>query len=74
MKKIIPRLSAFVFLIAIMGSCNGGGRKVSTATCKSCGRTFQAGDDAGNYRNIARTHMCNNCYNNYKWAKDVMGK
>ena len=47
------------------GSSSGGGHSI---TCKSCGRTFEAGDSAGNYKNIARTGMCNNCYSNYKWA------
>ena len=46
----------------------------STNTCRVCGRTFEAGDAGGNYRNIAKTHMCNNCYSNYLWAQDALGQ
>ena len=42
--------------------------------CKSCGRKFEAGDTAENYMNIARTGMCNNCYNNYKSMSEALGK
>lgn len=35
-------------------------------TCGYCKRTFYPGDSAGNYMNIARSGLCNNCYNNYK--------
>lgn len=41
--------------------------------CKSCGRSFKAGDSAGNYMNIARTGMCNNCYRNYKSLESFIG-
>lgn len=73
MKKGSLIIIMIITLAALIGGCSNGG-SVSTNNCKSCGRTFQAGDDAGNYRNIARTNMCNNCYNNYKWAQDVLGK
>ena len=40
-----------------------------TNTCSSCGRSFSAGDSDGNYKNIASTGMCNNCYKNFKTQK-----
>jgi len=44
----------------------------SSSTCQSCGRTFQSGDDGGNYRNIAETNMCNNCERNYHLMKQFI--
>lgn len=73
MKKYIPAIFIVIVIIALIGSCSGGGR-TKTNTCQSCGRTFEAGDSAGNYKNIARTNMCNNCYSNYMWAKEALGK
>ena len=67
----IKRILALILVItlclslcACVGGSSGGSSK--TNTCKSCGRTFEAGDSAGNFMNIARSGMCNNCYNNYK--------
>ena len=63
-------------LLSFCGGTNGGGSssRTKTATCKSCGRTYEAGDSDGNFMNIARTGMCNNCYNNFKWAQKALGK
>ncbi len=66
-----------LILIAAIGSCSSGGgggssHKVSTATCKSCGRTWEAGDDGGNFMQIAKSGMCKTCYNNYMWGKDYI--
>ena len=55
------------------GSSSGSSHSASSNTCKSCGRTFQAGDSGGNYMNIAKTGMCKNCYGNYQWGKDAIG-
>ena len=67
-----------IFIVLAFSSCGGGGGSSSshhsTITCKSCGRTYEAGDSGGNYMNIARTGMCKNCYNNFKWAQDALGK
>ena len=30
-------------------------------TCKGCGKSFYAGDAAGNYKNITWTNLCNKC-------------
>ncbi len=74
MRKVLIAL-ALVFCFALVG-CDDGGYSyhVDTATCKSCGRTFEAGDSAGNYKNIAQTGMCNNCYDNFKWGQSFIGK
>ena len=59
--------------IALTG-CSSGGGSHSTNRCKSCGRSWEAGDSGGNFMSIARTNMCKNCYNNFKWAQDALGK
>lgn len=75
-----PSLMTYIIIFAVIAivlvSCvgNGGSHSPDTNKCKSCGRTFQAGDSAGNYMNIARTGMCNNCYNNYQWGKEYIGQ
>ncbi|MBQ9044471.1 MAG: hypothetical protein IJ112_00820 [Oscillospiraceae bacterium] len=71
-------ISALLITAGILASCFGssgssGGGSGRTATCKSCGRSFPAGDSGGNYMSIARTGMCKNCYNNYQWGKDAIG-
>ena len=66
----------FLIVLAILlglTSCTGGGSS-SKNTCKSCGRSWEAGDVGGNYKNISRTGMCKNCYNNYNWAQGALGK
>lgn len=79
MKKksgIGPILIIALILILLLSMCSGGHSHTSsyTSECRSCGRTFKAGDSAGNYKNIARTGMCNNCYNNFKWAQNALGR
>lgn len=73
---IIAVILTIVFIVMAVSPSisSGGGGSSSRNTCKSCGRTFSAGDAAGNYKNIARTGMCNNCYGNYNWGKDLIGK
>ena len=74
MKKALSLILALVMCLSLC-AC-GGGSSSSTkdsSECKSCHRTFYAGDSAGNYKNIARTGMCNNCYNNFKWSQDALG-
>ena len=44
------------------GSGSSSGK---SATCKVCGRSFKAGDSAGNFMSIAKSGMCNNCHRNY---------
>ena len=47
---------------------SSGGQNI----CKSCERSFPAGDAGGNYKNIAKTGMCKNCYKNYKSLDDFL--
>lgn len=70
-------LAVILFAAVAISSCGGGSGSGSshhsTNTCKSCGRTYEAGDSGGNFMSIARTGMCKNCYNNFKWAQDALG-
>ena len=63
-----------VTLLALIVLFSGGNSDSSsgTATCKSCGRNYKAGDSGGNFMNIARTNMCKNCYNNFKWSQSIL--
>ena len=40
-------------------------------TCKFCGRRFT---DSDNINSIAKTGMCENCYNNFQWGQKATGK
>lgn len=65
---VLVLLSGF-FLTRIPSS---GGSSNNHDTCGYCGRHFT---DSANISSIARTHLCVNCYNNYKWADEqVNGK
>lgn len=69
---VIAIVIAILFVIPEMlnGSSNTGSTG-SSRTCRSCGRTFT---DSTNKSSIARTNMCTNCYNNFKWASSAIGK
>ena len=75
--RIIAIIASIVALVCVLCMCSSGGGSGSStrdsSECKSCHRTYYAGDSAGNYMNIARTGMCNNCYDNFKWAQDALG-
>lgn len=74
-RKLFPLLLALLLAFSLVGCTSGGGSGSSkTATCGSCGRTFEAGDSGGNYMSIARTHMCKNCYSNFQWAQEALGR
>lgn len=66
-------LCAFAALSSTCSSRSNYGSNTRTATCQVCGRSFEAGDSDGNFKNIARTHMCNNCYANYQWGQKAIG-
>lgn len=64
-----------VFLVAILimvlvlaNSGSGSGSSSSTVKCPSCGRVFAKSSADG--KNINRTNLCVNCYNNLKWAQN----
>lgn len=71
------KIFSYIFIILVgywIVSCNMGyssGNSSGSRTCKSCGRSFS---DHENYMSIAKTGMCNNCYNNYKWGMAATGK
>lgn len=74
MKKTISIVLAILVVLAFsifaLG-CNSSSGSTSSNTCASCGRSWNAGDPGGNYMSIAKTSMCKNCYNNFKWAEGV---
>ena len=76
MKKTIAIILVLVLILSLLTACVGGSSSGShkTATCKSCGRTYEAGDSGGNFMNIARTGMCKRCYNNFQWGQAATGK
>ena len=51
---------------------NGSGND-KVAVCAYCKRSWEAGDSGGNFNSIARTKLCKNCYNNYKWGQEALG-
>lgn len=77
-KTIDPVVAAAWILV--LGLCFGmltsgaftqGGGNDGQRTCKSCGRSFEAGTTDS--RSIIKTGMCGNCYNNFdsnKWVLD----
>ena len=74
--KVLMAIACVVLVVAVgagmatgSSSSSGSGSK---NTCGYCGRSWSAGDSGGNYMNIARTGMCNNCENNYHSLKDFL--
>ena len=72
---IIAIVVALLLFIPEMLNGNLGSSNTSSSgssrTCRSCGRKFT---DSSNKSSIARTNMCTNCYNNFKWASSAVGK
>ena len=60
-----------IILLGTMCGTSGGSSSSSSRTCKSCGRSFT---DSSNTMSIAKTGMCKNCYNNFKWGQDALGR
>lgn len=74
-KALIAIVAAALVLPLIINIGSGFGSSGGTheRTCASCGRSFEAGDAAGNYMNIAKTGFCNNCDDNrefFEWILD----
>lgn len=65
-------LAVTLLALVILFSRGSNDSSNGTATCGSCGRSYKAGDSGGNFMNIARTHMCKNCYHNFKWSQSVL--
>ena len=69
-----------LWIVILLGSCattfssDSSSSSHRTNTCSVCGRTYESGDSGGNFRCISRTNMCKNCYKNYKYATDALGK
>lgn len=72
---IPPAICILVVAAIVIGTfqgCSAVLQGSSTATCKSCGRTFNAGDTGKNFMNIGKTGMCGNCEDNYHWGENFM--
>ena len=66
---LVFALVMYILCSGMFDSYNSGS---ASSVCKVCGRSFEAGDSAGNFRNIARTGFCKNCYNNYKSVEEFI--
>lgn len=64
--SIIGIIIVIVLILAAIGSCSGGSDK--EYKCSSCGKTYTNSADT---RSIARTSMCEPCYENYKFTQDL---
>ena len=62
MKKFLA-FAIPVILILCLWACadNDNNSERDINTCKGCGKSFYAGDAAGNYKNITWTNLCNKC-------------
>ena len=70
-KRLISIILLLLVVVLVLHACSASPDR-SSATCGSCGRTYAPGDSGGNYMNIARTGMCNNCYGNFEWAQSIL--
>ena len=79
--EITPKKMGTLILVAVIALClfiaAGGPSKPSSSsakvnTCGSCDRSWPAGDDGGNFMNIAKTGLCKNCENNYHNLKQYL--
>jgi predicted amidophosphoribosyltransferase len=66
--KNIGCIVTIIIIIAIIIISAGGGSSSNSKVCGVCHRTFS---DSENTWSITLKGMCSNCYENYKWAKDV---
>lgn len=71
--SIVAIIAGVVFFVSLIVSDSSSSyAEKRDGECSSCGRTWSAGDIGGNYINIARTGMCNNCENNYHDMKGYL--
>ena len=78
LKIIIMLVCIVVILVSCVSICSstssssgGSSGGSSSSRCRSCGRSFS---DHTNVMSIKKTGMCTNCYNNYQWGKNYIGK
>ena len=57
---------------SVSGSSGGGGTSydANTIRCKYCDRKYD--EDSNNGKNIRKTNLCLNCYNNMKSAQNAI--
>ncbi len=71
--RILAMLLAIILAVSLVGCTGSNSHSSKTTACGACGRTYEAGDNGGNYMSIARTHMCKNCARNYKSMQEALG-
>lgn len=42
--------------------------------CSSCGRSWDSSDSTGNYTSISKSHLCNNCHDNFETVTEALKK
>lgn len=55
---------------SIASGAGSGNSSSNSYTCQSCGREFQGG--TSDSKSIAKTHMCSNCYKNFKSLEEFL--
>lgn len=66
MKKALSVAFAIFLCISMFSTVACNSSKDYTYTCNICNRDFSGG--TSDSKSIIRTHMCVNCYNNYKYV------
>lgn len=65
-KDTFIAIAVIIGLLLLLSSCFGGG--ISSKECDSCGREYS---DSANKRSISYRNMCESCYDNYEYVKDM---
>lgn len=82
LRKLVPGYSLLraavlvmvvILVLSVVGGVFMGGGSPSVNRCRSCGRSFQAGA-GGDFMSIARSGMCSDCYSNFQWGQQFIGK
>ncbi len=73
-KFLMVFLPVYLIILVLAFAMTGdfGGSKESKNTCSYCKKSWTAGDSGGNYKNISKTGMCNNCEDNYQDMKQFV--
>ena len=73
-KFLVAFIPVYVVIIVLAFALAGGSSNSTKSknTCSSCSRSWVAGDSDGNYKNISKTGMCNNCEDNYQKMKQFL--
>ena len=70
---IFALVVTLIIYIVTGGSAFSNGSGGDTLKCNTCGHVYEAGDNGGNYMNIARTGMCKSCYKDFMALQEAVG-